>query len=205
MSRSDTKSPRREQRPRDERRRELALAALACLRRDGYVALTARKVAAEAGISLGNITYHFKDMQDLLEETYRLASDQLIDATMADLERAPRSPEESLRAFLWAGFGPEILEPDYLRVRIDLWSAARIHPALARTERALYDSYRARLQTLVGALGGTDEAVAQASNAIMAMLDGLWLDWMRRRDRGSIDSGLDVCLSLARATARPRP
>ena len=191
---------RRQMRPRAERRRDLAQAALACLRRDGHALLTARRVAAEAGVSLGHITYHFNDMQDLLAEAYHLASQELLDATLADLDRSSGSAEDRLRAFLWAGFAPQFLDRGYLRVRIDLWSAALAHAGLEATERALYDRYRKRLEQLIAALGASAPSGARASDAIMAMLDGLWLDWLRRGDRQAIENGLEACAAIARAS-----
>lgn len=196
---------RRQMRPRSERRRDLAEAALACLRRDGHAQLTARKVAAQAGVSLGHITYHFKDMQDLLAEAYHLASQELLEATLADLDRSGGTAEDRLRAFLWAGFTPRFLDRDYLRVRIDLWSAALAHPELEATERALYDRYRRRLEQLITALGASAASGARASDAIMAMLDGLWLDWLRRADRQAIENGLEACMAIARASVGHQP
>lgn len=196
---------RRQMRPRSERRRDLAEAALACLRRDGHAQLTARKVAAQAGVSLGHITYHFKDMQELLAEAYHLASQELQEATSSDLDRSAGTAEDRLRAFLWAGFAPRFLDRGYLRVRIDLWSAALAHPGLEATERALYDRYRKRLDHLINALGASPESGARASDAIMAMLDGLWLDWLRRADRDAIKNGLEACMAIAQASADHPP
>jgi hypothetical protein len=84
-------------------------------------------------------------------------------------------------------------------LRIDLGSAALTHPAIAATERALYDRYRDDLAGHLAALAGPDrlDRVPALSDTIMATLDGLWLDWMRRRDAGAVQNGLDGCLQLA--------
>ncbi len=192
-------------RPTAERRREIAAAAVSCLSQNGYAALTARRVAAAAGLSLGHITYHFRDMDDLLAEAYQLASAQLRTATAAALPDAGRPAAEHLEAFLHAGFSPGLMTRSYLRLRIDLWSAALAHPALARTEAALYETYRQDLATLLARMtpdadSRSNEIVA-ASDAIMAMLDGLWLDWMRRSDQTAIDNGLAACMAIARTLA----
>ena len=124
------------------RQRDRAEAALRCLARDGYANPTARKIAAEAGMSLGHISYHYASMDALLAGAYALACDQLRDACFA-LVADKASPLDRLDAFLRAGFTAEFLRPAHLRMRIDLWSAALSHPAIADTERALYDRYRA--------------------------------------------------------------
>jgi hypothetical protein len=36
------------------------------------------------------------------------------------------------------------------------------------------------------------------SDLIMATLDGLWLDWMRRRDAQAVQNGLEACVLFAR-------
>lgn len=185
-----------------DRRSEIAEAALRVLGREGHTGLTARKVAAEAGLSLGHITYNFSGMDEVLAEAYRLLSAQLREASDPP---QPATPRERLSAFLRAGFTGDFLTPAHLRIRIDLWSAALAHPAVAETERALYAHYRARLEELLAPLV-TPDRIAALADLIMAALDGLWLDWMRRRDTGAVDNGLHLIEGLVRAQGpRTRP
>ena len=180
------------------RRQDIAAAALTVLQRDGYAALTARKIAAEAGLSPGHISYHFATMDEVLSEAYRLAS-QTLRQSEATLLATTSTPAERLHAFLAAGFTPDILSPSHLRMRIDLWSAALGHPAIAETERALYDRYRADLTQHLTALAspGRTDQIPAVTDLIMATLDGLWLDWMRRHDQTAVQNGLALCLKLA--------
>ena len=182
-----------------DRKRDLAAAALRCLQRDGYAALTARKIAAEAGMSLGHISYHFASMDALVAEAYTMASADLR-AAGTQLQAAKATPLDRLEAFLLAGFTPEFLKPSHLRMRIDLWSVALSHPAIADTERALYDRYRAELDSLLTALAqpAKADAIPRVSDLIMAALDGIWLDWMRRRNQSSTRNALLACIEYAR-------
>lgn len=182
------------------RKRDLAAAALRCLQREGYAALTARKIAAEAGMSLGHISYHYASMDALLAEAYVLASEALREAGARQLSDKA-SPLDRLEAFLNAGFTPDFLAPAHLRMRIDLWSAALAHPAIAETERALYARYRSELEAHLAALAapGREGAIPQVSDLIMATLDGLWLDWLRRGEAEAVRNTLAGCLDFARA------
>lgn len=193
---------------RKDRRRDIVEAAFDCLRDGGHAALTARKIAARSDISLGNITYHFKTMDDVLEETYRFASARLAAATRDALDLTFERPEDELAAFLEAGFRPGILELDYIKVRIDLWAAALHRPGVADLERELYDRYRDALAAIIGRIAaarGVDHGpVPMLTDTIMAALDGLWLDWERRQDNDAIRRGLDGCLTLVDACLKRR-
>ena len=134
-SQDQTRVPDGRQKSTD-RKRDLAAAALRCLQRDGHANVTARKIAAEAGMSPGHISCHFASLDALLAAAYALASDDLRQAG-TQLQADKASPLDRLEAFLLAGFTPESLSPAHLRMRIDLWSAALGHPAIAGTERAL--------------------------------------------------------------------
>jgi AcrR family transcriptional regulator len=188
-------APRRVLRPTTARRAEIVTAALAILRERGAGALTARAVAARAGMALGQVSYHFASMEELLVETHRAATAELAAVTDAALAETGCDPVARLSAFLHAGFAPDVLTTDYLNPRVELWAAARHHPALADTERALYAGYRAQLVELLSRAAPGDPG--PAADGIMAMLDGLWLDWLRRGDRQAVDNGLAACLRLA--------
>lgn len=188
---------------KQNRRRDIAEATRRVLAREGYAQLSARKVAAEAGLSLGHITYNFSGMDDVLAEAYRVTSEQLREASMRSLETAANDPMARLEAFLRAGFTDEFLDFHHLRMRIDLWSAACNSEVLAETERVLYDHYRQTLRELMVPL--TDGSPEKAKNipalldSVMATQDGLWLDWLRRRNRGAVENGLRMCMNLVRS------
>lgn len=187
---------RRVLRPTNERRAEIVAASLAILREGGVSALTARAVAARAGLALGQVSYHFRSMEELLVETLRAAAAELAAVTAAQMQSATDDAEARLAAFLRGGVADEVMTDDYLNLRLELWAAARHLPALAATERELCDSYRARLDGLLADFGVTD--IAPVSDAIMAILDGVWLDWLRRRDARAAVHAVDACMTLAR-------
>lgn len=194
--------PRRPTGHRSDRRGDIVRAALKVLQSKGYAALTARKVAAEADISLGHISYNFSGMDEVLSEAYKLASDALRTEMVEGLEALPQEPIVQVRAYLDASFSDYFLQAEQVRTRIDLWSAALAHPAIAETEHALYQRYRDELEALLTAVAGDDPArrgkVRMVSDTIMATLDGLWLDWLRRRDSQAVQNGLECCMYLVR-------
>ena len=189
---------------KQNRRRDIAEAARRVLAREGYAQLSARKVAAEAGLSLGHITYNFSGMDDVLAEAYRVTSEQLREASMRSLATAASNPLARLEAFLRAGFTDEFLDFHHLRMRIDLWSAACNSDVLADTERVLYDHYRETLRGLLMPLAEANpkavESIPALLDTVMATQDGLWLDWLRRRDSVAVENGLRMCVTLVRST-----
>ncbi|MBL0373350.1 TetR/AcrR family transcriptional regulator [Rhizobium sp. KVB221] len=190
----------------EDRRTEIVTAAFRCLQEFGYAKLTARKIAEYSNISLGHITYHFKDMNEVLVETYKYASNALLEASHADVASSPSDPMSQLKIFLRTGFTDTFLKSDYIRVRIDLWSAALFHDEIALTEKSLNDRYRENLVEIlerIAAERGHDKAkVAFLADNIMATQDGLWLDWKRRHDDSAIRNGLDGCVMLVNAVLR---
>jgi AcrR family transcriptional regulator len=180
--------------PRAARRQQLAEAALRVLSQEGHARLTARKVAAEAGLALGHITYNFASMDEVLAEAYRIASDRLRAASGAALQ-AQGTPMSRIEAFIRTGFTPDFLNPAHLRLRVDLWAAALWHPGIAETERQLYARYRAALMELLQGMG-EPEAIEEVADTVMAALDGLWADYARRQDSQAVERGLKGCLSL---------
>ncbi|WP_158241895.1 TetR/AcrR family transcriptional regulator [Tabrizicola sp. TH137] len=180
---------------RAERRVQIARAALAVMAREGVARLTARRVVAEAGLSLGHLTYNFDGMDEVLSEAYRLLSADLAAAGEAALQGAD-GPKARVSAFLRTGFAAPFLTPDHLRLRLDLWSAARWHPGIAATERDLYERYRARLEGLLAPFGADPARVTAVVDVVMAALDGLWLDHARRADQAALARGLAECEAL---------
>lgn len=66
---------RRARRHDPDRRQRLTRAAAEVLKRDGFLALNHRAVAAQADVPLGSITYHFEDLDGLLAAALEWISD----------------------------------------------------------------------------------------------------------------------------------
>lgn len=198
-------APARPRRPQqrmttDDRRKQIAEAALRSLQSVGHSGLTARKVAAEAGMSLGHLTYHYKDMAEILAAAFRIAAEQVQAAGRLALIQPGGTPSERLDRFLRAGFTADLMTPAHLRMKVDLWSAALTRPEIASIERDLYTSHREAVERLLDriAAGYAYDRVPAVADLIMATLDGLWLDWLRRGDLQAVKNGLDGCVLFAR-------
>lgn len=182
-----------------DRRAEIASAALQCLIQHGYAGLTARRVAGMAGISLGHLTYHFANMEEVMVETYRLVAQRLSQcAPLGDM--AGLSPTQRFAKFLQSVYAPETLTRDMIRLRIDLWSAAQEIPAVAEIERALFDARAAQIEAHLMAISDPWKTgrIPAVQNFVMATLDGLWLDYMRHGDIEATDAAIDACTLFAK-------
>jgi TetR/AcrR family transcriptional regulator, transcriptional repressor of bet genes len=182
------------------RRRQIAEAALGCLQEVGHSGLTARRVAAKAGLSLGHITYHFKDMAQVLAEAFVLAAQKVQAAGQTALAQQGGTPAERLERYLRAGFDEDLMTLAQLRLRVDLWSAALMRPDIAQIERDLYNAHRGNIERLLDQMAAdyAAERIPAVADMIMATLDGLWLDWLRRGDAAAVRNGLDGCVLFAR-------
>lgn len=177
-----------------DRRAQIAQAALECLIQHGYAGLTARRVAAQAGISLGHLTYHFTTMEAVLVQAYHLAAAQLRQcAPLGDL--VGLTPTQRLARYLQSVYAPQTLTPQLLRLRIDLWSAARHSPAIAAIETTLAEDRRAQIEGYLTAISDPYKLgrVPAVLRFVTATMDGLWLDYLRDGDIEAIDAAIDAC------------
>ncbi|MGH1562474.1 TetR family transcriptional regulator [Mumia sp. DW29H23] len=83
-------------------RERLVAAALALFREAGYQATTMRRIADEAGLSLGNAYYYFSGKDELVHELYVEVQREHRDRALADLV-AGASLADNLRVVLHAG------------------------------------------------------------------------------------------------------
>lgn len=122
---------------RSDSQEQILDATIACIVRDGLDGASMRNVAREADVSLGLLSYHFDDKRSLIEAAFQLATDRLLDATIASLEGVA-GPDSQVCAYIRGAFHGEFLEPDYLALRIALWAISRTDDEIAAVERSLY-------------------------------------------------------------------
>ena len=93
----------------------------------------------------------------------------------------------------------QILDADYLALRLSLWSVARSEPTIAAINAEIYESYLAELSRLIASARPDldDEDIASLASDVMTVQLGLWVAWTLRQDPEGLERCLQRCESIA--------
>jgi AcrR family transcriptional regulator len=165
-------------------REAILRATLVLVAEEGLGSLSNRRVAAEAGVSLGSLTYHFPSQAELLRESLLLyvgEEVERLEALAAALRtRDPGLEEvvgevEALIARPTGGPGP--------LAELELYLQAARDPELQEASRRCLAAYDALAADALAALGVPDPT--RHSAGVVALITGLGL---RRLGTGAADS-----------------
>ncbi|HVX33328.1 MAG TPA: TetR family transcriptional regulator [Solirubrobacterales bacterium] len=166
-----------------ETRERIVRATLALLAAEGTAALSNRRIAGAAAISLGSLTYHFPSQASLLRESlllYVTEEVERLEAIAAALrERAP-SPEE-VAAEVEALIGRPSGGPGPL-AELELHLQAARDPELQEASARCFAAYDGFAASALRALGVVDPA--RHASAFVALITGLGV---RRLGTGTAD------------------
>lgn len=139
--------------------------------RDGIGSLTLDGVAAEAGVSKGGLLHHFPSKDRLIEGLVRRSAESWRECFTSAYEAASPGPARMVRALLGGCLSDTDCWTEQLR---STWStvfaALAQNPALVEPMREVNGELR-RLLAADGLPPGVDEAM-------LAAIDGLWLNWV---------------------------
>lgn len=157
-----------------------------------------RGVADEANAALGSIQYHFDDKDDLVNGAFTLLVERMVEVSLfavSDVEDAT----ERVIAFIRAAFSPEIMDSDFLPLRLTLWAAAPSRPDIAAINEALHQHYLDRLSSLITeARPSMSQAEADRRAAdVMIAENGMWLRWIISQKHDELRRCIEYCVSLA--------
>jgi AcrR family transcriptional regulator len=144
--------------PEEERRDAILRAAYAVAARERLGGVTARAVAAEAGVSSGLVFFYFESIDNLLVALL----DWLLERTVARAQRVPMTdevtdtdPADRLIASVAAAIRRLPRERERVELFFDYWVLGTRHPAIRRKIRralALYrESHLAGAQAVIDA------------------------------------------------------
>lgn len=179
-------------------RTRILRAVLRVIGSEGIGGVTNRRIAKEAGVSLGSITYHFETQHELLreslllfvrEETARLTALARQRRT-GSVERAAELVEE---VALNTTFGGEELAP------LELYVHAGRDPALRDAARECFAAYDEVALTVLSGLGAAEPE--RLTGPVVALIAGLQL---RRLATGTAgDTGIADALTMLVGTFLP--
>jgi TetR/AcrR family transcriptional regulator, transcriptional repressor of bet genes len=162
------------------RREALIEATLTCLRKHGHEGVSARRIAAEAGVSSGLINHHFPSVSALVAACYETLAMSLLRSIQRYAREVDTTPRERLRRFFQASFAPALLEPGLFNAWLVFWSMIAHDAGVRAVQGRTYGAYRAALESLLGQLrrsaGVPAFRLRPAGIALAALLDGLWIE-----------------------------
>lgn len=169
-----TKDPALEQR----RRAQIMETTRALLTRGSFAALTLARVAREAGVSKGLLTYYFGSKEQLIVETIRRYHAEQA-ALLQALVALPLPADLKLRRIVDAMLPSQDSVQDELRFQVEVFSFAKQRPEVLDAVRGSYRAFRDALQQLLHD-GIQDGSVVVADvdftyRALHALIDGLSL------------------------------
>jgi AcrR family transcriptional regulator len=167
-----------------ETRERILRATLALLAEEGTAALSNRRIAAAADVSLGSLTYHFPSQASLLRESLLLyvgEEVERLEAVAAALRELDPSPEE-VAAQVEALIGRPSGGPGPL-AELELHLQAARDPELQEASARCFAAYEALAASALGTLGVSDPT--RHASAFVALITGLGV---RRLGTGAADT-----------------
>jgi AcrR family transcriptional regulator len=167
-----------------ETRERILRATLALLAEEGTAALSNRRIAAAAEVSLGSLTYHFPSQASLLRESLLL----YVGEEVARLEAVAGELRERATSFAEVAGGVEALVgrpsggPGPL-AELELHLQAARDPELQDASARCFAAYEGLATTALAALGVADPA--RHAPSFVALITGLGV---RRLGTGAADS-----------------
>ncbi|MFC0623587.1 TetR/AcrR family transcriptional regulator [Kribbella deserti] len=182
--------------PAAERRTALIEAAIRVATREGLAATTTRRIAEEAGISVGILHYCFRSKEELLHEAIRVIAEAQVVAArraIAPGGDVPASMRNAFRGF-W-GLVEQTPDAQLLTYELTSWALrnAETEP-LAREQRdRQLAGIRQILDEIATAAGISYAApVDLLARMALAVTDGVTLGWLVDRDTAAATATIDA-------------
>ena len=173
-------------------------AAEAVVARQGIANLTLDTVAAQAGISKGGLLHHFPSKDRLIEALVTRSAENWRRCYTEAYERTPEGPGRMARALLSHCLSDaECWTEELRRSTSAVFAALAQNPLLIQPMRAAYNELHRRI--------AEDGLPAGVSEAVVAALDGLWLNWVLGLAPLDQERVVRVRIALEDMLARSRP
>lgn len=174
----------------DLRRQMLIDAAIRCLAAGGIAAFTVDRISREANVSRGLINHHFDGIAGLLIEVYEAMTQSMLAAGRETLF-LEGGPEERLATVIDTMFRPPMFSKSSLRAWLALWGEVATNPRLKASHRKSYDAYRKAIGDALNEIAASRKLKADVealAMTVIALIDGLWIEWCLNSSVVSRDS-----------------
>ena len=152
-----------------------------CIDKLGLSQTTLAAIARRAGISQGNVVFHFQNKETLLDHTLRHLSDEYRNHWLEALANADSHPHAQLCALVEASFKPKICNRRKISVWYAFWGESRSRPKYMKVCGENDKRFSDQILALCGAIEQYSSASLDATTAALSiegMIDGLWQNFL---------------------------
>ncbi|MEM7561547.1 MAG: TetR family transcriptional regulator C-terminal domain-containing protein [Pseudomonadota bacterium] len=159
------------------RKRQLIEATIDCIDKTGISQITLARIARQAGLSQGNLIFHFHSKEELLEQTLHSLNNEYCENWQQALTSAADDPVARLRALVKSSFASKICNRKKIGAWFAYWGESRSRPVYMKicgaSDKAFSQQLFAQCRD-VEAIYGSNLAAETATISIETMIDGLW-------------------------------
>ena len=152
-----------------------------CIDRLGLSQTTLARIAERAGLSQGNVVFHFQSKEALLEQTLRHLSDEYHCNWLTALERAAPDAYSQLRALAESSFAAKICNRRKISVWFAFWGESRSRPKYMRVCGEQDEAFSNQVLALCKRIESESTARLAAETAALSiegMINGLWQNFL---------------------------
>ncbi|MEM7194310.1 MAG: transcriptional regulator BetI [Pseudomonadota bacterium] len=178
------------------RRQALIEATVRSIHDLGYRDTTVGSICRAAGVSRGLIRHYFSSKDDLMLDTYRHLRNELHAEIQVEMSRVSTSLQK-LHAMIRAMFLSSVFEEHRIAAWLALSVEAQTNARLRDVNREIYESYRQdATQLFEGAMSsqGRVQWARRAANTLIALTDGLWLEYRLDSSAFSREEAAEICI-----------
>jgi len=163
---------------------------------EGIAAVSARSVAKEAKVALGLVNYHFKDKHNLI--CAALTKFEEFDLEILQVKEGGKA-QLQLKKALQNVASNRYLSADYLSLRMQLWSLAKVHKDFAAINTTAHQKYLKGLQQLIeAAMPGVGAAEAKRRAIEIDLIqNGMWLSALLGTTPASVKQAVELTEEIA--------
>jgi len=172
------------------RREQLIAAGIACLGKGGMSAFTIDQICKQAGISRGLINHHFNTKDELLTCIYTVMTDHLVHDYYAETSLT------RLEKIIEASFDEASFNRSNLRAWLAIWGQVGSNDALNQLHKVRYEHYKESIKSALRQLSLSIPVpfdVDSVARQLIALIDGLWLEYCLHSDGFSLASARADC------------
>lgn len=188
---------------KNQRKKEIALAALDLFAQNGFEATSISQVAKSAGISKGSIYLYFRSKEDLIFHAVGTWADQIMEQTGSEVP-ADLPPPQRLRALVHAMVDVFLADERSVRIAAAIFQLFLTSPLLLSQRDLTREVFRGARESIVDILrDGVSQGVFRPETAreaesiainLLAYLDGIGLHYYMSRSYFDLMNQVDLYL-----------